>query len=137
MPTNFTADWFADAGLTTSLATGTINFDAIITNAPGTNVYYVTMRYNDAFSLTNPCSPGVATNIYLVSVPCVGPISLSGTNVILSWTWNGSNILQSTTNLLPPVMWMNIYTGALGPNFLTNAVSQPPIDFFRLYTPTN
>jgi hypothetical protein len=136
VPTNFTADWFADAGLTTNLATGTTNFTAIIANAPGTNVYYVTMRYNDLFSQTN-CAPDVATNVFLVSIPCLTSITVSGTNVVLFWDWNGSNIVQSTTNLLPPVMWMNVYTGALGPNFLTNSASQPPIDFFRLYTPTN
>jgi hypothetical protein len=136
VPPNFTADWFADAGLTASLATGTTNFTAIITSAPGTNVYYVTMRYNDAFSLTN-CSPDVATDVSLVSTPCLTSITVSGTNAILSWTWSGSNILQSTTNLLPPVIWQNVYTGALGPNFLTNDTTQVPIDFFRLYTPTN
>jgi hypothetical protein len=136
VPPNFTADWFADAGLTTSLATGTTNFTAIITNAPGTNVYYVTMRYNDTFSLSN-CSPDVAANVDLISTPCLTSITVSGTNAILSWTWNGTNILQSTTNLLPPVIWQNVYTGALGPNFLTNDTTQVPIDFFRLYTPTN
>lgn len=134
VPANFTADWFADAGLLNNLAVGTTHYTATI-SAPGTNVYYVTMRYDDAFSLTN-CAPDIATNIYLIAAPCtnqINSITLSGNKVVVSWS--GNYILQSATNLVPPIMWMNVSTGALGPNFLTNSTSGN--DFFRLYAPTN
>lgn len=143
VPPGFTADWFADPTLLTNLAVGKTNYVAIITNSPGTNVYYVTMRYDDGFSLTN-CAPDIATNVYLVAAACTNAISsitLTGTNAVVSW--NGNYVLQSTTNLNPPVIWINVSTGALGPNgalnpnFLTNPVATPPNDFFRLYAPTN
>lgn len=138
VPPNFTADWFADSGLVTNLATGTTNFIASIATEPGTNVYYVTMRYNDTFSLTN-CAPDVAANVYLISEPCtnaIGSITTMNGNVIVSW--DGNYILQGATNLTPPTIWFNVSTGALGGNFLTNSIlNGPPYEFFRLYAPTN
>jgi hypothetical protein len=136
VPPNFTADWYADSGLTTNLAVGTNNFTASIAGAPATNVYYVTMRYDDAFSLTN-CSPDVPASVYLISQNCAFSIdSITATTngqVIISW--NGNYVLQGTTNLIPPTIWFNLSTGQLGPNFLTNSASAYPYEFFRLSTP--
>jgi hypothetical protein len=138
VPPNFTADWFADPGLTTNLAMGATNYLASITDEPATNVYYVTMRYNDAFSLTN-CAPDVATNVYLISVPCTNAVSsITSTNCSIVISWSGNYVLQGTTNLVPPTIWFNLSTGELGPNFLTNSIlNGPPYEFFRLYAPTN
>jgi hypothetical protein len=98
-------------------------------------------RYVDT-NLTEACySPG--TNVMLISLPCTNTITSiipSGTNVLVSWT--GNYLLQGTTNLLPPINWVNIYTGAvgqaIGPNIWTNSDVTPPADmFFRLSAPTN
>jgi hypothetical protein len=138
VPPNFTADWFADPGLATNLTIGATNYLASITDEPATNVYYVTMRYNDAFSLTN-CAPDVATNVYLISVPCTNAVSsITSTNGSIVISWSGNYVLQGTTNLVPPTIWFNLSTGELGPNFLTNSIlNGPPYEFFRLYAPTN
>jgi hypothetical protein len=139
VPPNFTADWFADSGLTTNLAVGTTNYLASITDDPATNVYYVTMRYNDAFSLAN-CSPDVAASVYLISAPCTNAVisSITATNGSVIISWSGNYVLQGTTNLTPPAIWFNLSTGQLGPNFLTNSIlNGSPYEFFRLYAPTN
>jgi hypothetical protein len=133
VPAGFTANWF---DINTNLLTNAVT--AYTPPAPAvatTNIYLVAEIYNDT-NLNDGCdSPfAVITNIF-ENCSKATSISLTGTNVVISW--NGNFILQSTTNLLPPAMWMNVYTGALGPNFLTNSASQPPIDFFRLYSPTN
>ncbi|HTR42292.1 MAG TPA: hypothetical protein VMH87_11815 [Pseudomonadales bacterium] len=138
VPPNFTADWYADPGLTTSLAMNTTNYLASITDEPATNIYYVTMRYNDAFSLTN-CGPAVPANIYLIATPCTNEVSsITSTNGNVIISWNGNYVLQGTTNLVPPTIWFNLSTGQLGPNYLTNNIlNGPPYEFFRLYAPTN
>jgi hypothetical protein len=132
VPGGFTANWF-DAN--TNLLTNGVT--AYLPPAPGvaaTNIYLVAAIYNDT-NLNDGCdSPfTVITNVF-ENCPSGASISLTGTNVVISWS--GIFILQSATNLVPPITWMNEYTGALGPNFVTNSVSQPPIDFFRL-APTN
>ena len=135
VPPNFTADWFADSGLTTNLAMGTNSYVASITGSPATNIYYVTMRYDDAFSLTN-CQPDVPASVYLISQNCafsIDSITATNGNVIISWS--GNYVLQGTTNLVPPTIWFNLSTGQLGPNFLTNSTSGYPYEFFRLTTP--
>lgn len=138
VPPNFTADWYADPGLTTNLAMSTTNYLASITDEPATNVYYVTMRYNDAFSLTN-CGPEVPADIYLISTPCTNEVnSITSTNGNVIISWSGNYVLQGTTNLVPPTIWFNLSTGQLGPNYLTNNIlNGPPYEFFRLYAPTN
>jgi hypothetical protein len=133
VPAGFTANWF---DVNTNLLTNGVT--AYTPPAPAlatTNIYLVAEIYNDT-NLNGGCeSPFVAITNIFENCSQTTSISLSGTNVVISW--NGNFILQGTTNLLPPAMWMNLYTGALGPNFLTNSATQPPIDFFRLVSPTN
>jgi hypothetical protein len=133
VPNGFTAIWF-DAN-TNLLTNGVTAYVPAAPGVPATNVYLVAAIYNDT-NLTDGCSSPYAaiTNIF-ENCSQEESIHLTGTNVVISW--NGNFILQNTTNLVPPITWMNVYTGALGPNFLTNSVAQPPIDFFRLYSPTN
>jgi hypothetical protein len=64
-------------------------------------------------------------------------ISLSGTNGTIQWF--GDLTLQSTPNLLPPVVWTDVYTnGVMGTNtwLWTNGVPPwtNPYYFFRLFT---
>ena len=136
VPGGFTANWF-DAS--TNLLTNGVTAYSPPTPGAGiavTNIYLVATVYNDT-NLNDGCnSPFTAiTNIFENCPFEINAISLTGTNVVISWS--GNFIVQSTTNLVPPITWMNVYTGALGPNFLTNSAVQPPIDFFRLSTPTN
>jgi uncharacterized repeat protein (TIGR03803 family) len=60
-----------------------------------------------------------------VSAPQLA-ITLSGTNVIVSWIGAGFN-LQSTTNLVPPVVWAPVS----GQNAVTNTISGAQ-QFYRL-----
>jgi hypothetical protein len=133
VPAGFTANWF-DAN-TNLLTNGVTAYTPPAPALAATNIYLVAEIYNDT-NLNDGCdSPFAAITNIFDNCSQTTSISLTGTNVVISWT--GNFILQSTTNLLPPIMWMNVSTGALGPNFLTNPVSQPPIDFFRLTSPTN
>ena len=138
VPFGFTADWYSNVTL---VASGTnyvppvpINLG---TNSSLTNTYAVFARFIDP-NLTNCYSPG--TKVSLISLPCtnmITSITLSGTNALISWS--GNYVLQSTTNLTPPVTWTtNVFTGATGPNTWTNSTVPPPTNnFFRLYAPTN
>jgi hypothetical protein len=85
------------------------------------------------------CTNGNILAVNLVLVPCtnqITSITTMRTNALVSW--NGNYVLQSTTNLTQPVIWMNVSTGAVGPNTWTNSmVATPNNNFFRLYAPTN
>jgi len=77
--------------------------------------YYGGNNYGTVFSLTVP----------LPSAPQLA-ITLSGTNVVLTWSAAGFN-LQSTTNLASPVVW----SAVSGQNAVTNPISGMQM-FFRL-----
>ena len=86
------------------------------------------------------CTNGNVIQVNLVLVPCtnlITSITLSGTNVLISWS--GDYVLQSATNLTPPVMWTPVFTQAVvAPYTWTNSTVPPPTNnFFRLYAPTN
>jgi hypothetical protein len=88
---------------------------------------------------TNWAGDVTGTNTVTV-VPCtnqITSITLSGTNAFISWS--GNYVLESATNLTPPVMWTPVFTQAVvGPYTWTNSTVPPPPDkFFRLYAPTN
>ena len=139
VPPGFTVDWYSNA---TRVASGTNVYVPPVpinlgTNSSLTNTYDVFARFIDP-NLTNCYSLG--TNVSLISLFCtnmITSITPSGTNVLISWS--GNYVLQSTTNLTPPVTWTtNVFTGATGPNTWTNSTVPPPTDnFFRLYAPTN
>jgi uncharacterized repeat protein (TIGR03803 family) len=77
--------------------------------------YYGGNNYGTVFSLT----------VSLPSAPQLA-ITFSGTNVVLTWSATGFN-LQSTTNLVPPVVW----SAVSGQNAVTNPISGLQM-FFRL-----
>ena len=138
VPLGFTADWYSNLTL---VASGTNVYVPPVpinlgTNSSLTNTYLVFARFLDP-NLTNCYSPG--TNVSLISLLCtnvISSIASSGTNSLISWS--GNFVLQSATNLTPPVIWINVATGALGPNTWTNSMVPPPTNnFFRLYAPTN
>jgi uncharacterized repeat protein (TIGR03803 family) len=68
--------------------------------------------------------------VFSLSLGSVSPpqlaINLSGTNVILTWSATGFN-LQSTTNLVSPILW----TPISGQNAVTNPISGTQM-FYRL-----
>jgi len=139
VPSGFTADWYSNATL---VASGTTNYVPPVpinlgTNSSLTNIYVVYARFIDP-NLTNCYSPGA--NVSLISLLCTNTITSitpSGTNALISWS--GNYVLQSATNLIPPVMWTNVFTQAVvGPYTWTNSMVSPPANnFFRLYAPTN
>jgi hypothetical protein len=144
VPPGFTADWYSNATLVASgtnvyvppvpISLGTNNTGG--PNSSLTNTYLVLARYIDP-NLTNCYSPG--TDVSLISLLCtntITSITASNNNALISWS--GNYVLQSTTNLTPPTVWMNVSTGALGANTWTNSMVPPPTNnFFRLYAPTN
>jgi hypothetical protein len=119
------------------LAYGTTNFTPAVpvnlgANANLTTNYYVAARFDDT-NLIGGCESSL-TNITIVWEICgnldIVSQSSAATNIILQW--NGTNVLQSTTNLGVP-NWQNVWTGSTAVvNMFTNSIQTPPMDFFRL-----
>jgi hypothetical protein len=128
-----TADWF-DAN-TNLLFAGTTNF--ISTNtAVGVYTNYALTRLIDS-----GCTSADFTPVLFVIQDCTNLISGitldNGTNAVVQWY--GNFVLQSATNLSPPVTWITLTQGIPGiTNSWTNSTVPPPdANFFRLYAPTN
>ena len=147
--TNFTVDWFADSAGNNLLLGASTNFVQAVTNslAEGTsvtNVYWLKVRYADT-SLINLCESDL-TNVMVIVYGCptnhLLSFATSGANLQLRWA--GNYLLQSTTNLAP-AYWTNLVQGVITnlPAGSTNTFIQfvlppmPPMDFFRLWAPTN
>jgi PKD repeat protein len=103
--------------------------------------YYPSVSSKNVFGLT-PTSLGpiiiVKTTGSGVQVSGSSPLlsaTLSNGALVLSWPTNASGYtLQSSTNLIPPVSWMNVTSPTVivnGQNVVTNAVTGPEM-FFRL-----
>ena len=103
--------------MTTQLATGTVTYvppvPVNLGRQPGRyNSYIALARYADANLLQTCYSP--ATNVTLISLPCTNGESSSivpsqgGTNVLLICRTE-IILLQDTTNLVPPINWVNVY----------------------------
>jgi uncharacterized repeat protein (TIGR03803 family) len=90
------------------------------------NILYGTTAYGG--------SSGVGT-VFSLSLPLQLVITLSGTNVILSWPTDATNFtLQSTTNLVSPAVWStNSLTPFIvnGQNIVTNLITGSQM-FYRL-----
>ena len=72
-------------------------------------------------------------------MPCMNQLSVlnSGSNAV-SIQWYGNYILQAATNLVPPIIWTPVQTGSVAPNTANwTSPPAPPVQFFRLYAPTN
>jgi len=142
----FTADWYVYDGSDTINITniiGSTNYTPMVPYNLGannfvTNIYWVAARYND--TNLNGCESSTyayITNVWYECGNLVINSHASGPgNIVLQW--NGTNVLQSATNLSPPINWMNVSTGSTAQvnSWTTNATS-PPNQFFRLYAPTN
>jgi hypothetical protein len=103
-----------------------------------TNSELGTYTYNVLARDTNSeCLSGFI-QVQFVIDPCISGITLgNGTNAVIQWY--GNFVLQSATNLTPPVDWTDLIQGGAGvTNYWTNSTVPPPADnFFRLYAPTN
>jgi uncharacterized repeat protein (TIGR03803 family) len=82
---------------------------------------------------------GTVFSLALGSVSAPAPtltIVPSGTNVILTWPTDAAGFtLQSTTNLVSPVIWTNVSPGAVvvnGQYAVTNSVFSGTQKFYRL-----
>ncbi len=135
----FTADWFADPGRSVLLLPGSTSFVTPVINLGAntilTNTYYVAARFND----TNyeACVSTNLTQFTLVSQPCTNQLFIvnSGTNHG-TIQWYGNFVLQAATDLTPPVVWTPVWTGSVAPNSFSWS-NPPPVQYFRLYAPTN
>jgi hypothetical protein len=149
----------ADASF--SVASGTFTLtSAYITSVNGANITVKgynssTLVYNKAYPV-NDAGPSLVTfdynditEVYITggkfaidnmtingTVPVGGlTITLSGANVVLTWPTNATSLtLQSTTNLVSPVVWAGVSPApgvANGQNTVTNAFSGTQ-QYFRL-----
>jgi hypothetical protein len=77
------------------------------------------------------------TQFTLVSQPCTNQLFIvnSGTNHG-TIQWYGNFVLQAATDLTPPVVWTPVWTGSVAPNSFSWS-NPPPVQYFRLYAPTN
>lgn len=139
-PAGFAVDWFSTATTNTPFLIGTNTYmppipSNVSSNTTVTNTYYLKTRYLDP-GLTNCYS--APTSVLLISEPCTNAISSiipTGTTAVI--TWSGNYVLQSATNLNPPV-WVTVTNGGFGTNSWTNSIVPPPANsFFRLFAPTN
>jgi hypothetical protein len=127
-PTNLTANWYTDGGtLVTNHSLTYLPTDT----APGTNTYWVEAQdFASGLVSTN------RTQVNLILQACTNPpvISFNGTNGTIQWF--GNLTLQSTTNLNPPVMWIDLTNPGpfVGTNIWSWTNGVPPINFFRLNT---
>ncbi|HWY32350.1 MAG TPA: hypothetical protein VNX46_16425 [Candidatus Acidoferrum sp.] len=139
VPAGFTVDWYNSvlslvaAGTNVYVPPVPVNLGG---NASVTNTFMAVSRFIDP-SRTNCYSP--AANISLISVACTNAITsikVSGQNVVIQWS--GNYFLESTTNLVHGnTVWTVVANQGVGTNYLTNSITLPPIEFFRLTTTTN
>jgi hypothetical protein len=125
-------NWYADSAGTNLLARAVNPF--VPTNAiPGNYSFYAqTVNTNTFFVSTN------LTPVQFVLLDCLGTpptVSFVGTNIVVSYF--GNVRLQSATNLVPPISWVDAlvnpyvnFTNLTWPNDGTI-----PIRFFRLVAP--
>jgi hypothetical protein len=137
-PTDGTAiQWVATSNKVKPGATLS-GFEFTSTNTPaqiffGNSAHYPEFRMGTSTlyignPLTDPGFEFVVTPMESVSAPPQLAITLSGTNVILTWPTNATGFtLESTTNLVPPAVW----TPVTGQNAVTNPITATR-KFYRL-----
>jgi hypothetical protein len=139
VPAGFTVDWYNS--VMSLVAAGTNVYVPPVPvslggNASVTNTFMAVSRFIDP-SRTNCYSP--AANISLISLACTNAITsikVSGQNVVIQWS--GNYFLESSTNLVHSnTVWTVVANQGVGTNYLTNSITLPPIEFFRLTTTTN
>jgi len=141
VPSGFTADWYSDPGGTNLLLSGstTLLTNILNTSSVVTQTFWAAARFDDPL-LTNTCRSAALTNVSLISTNCPQDITISysGTNGVGTNVWYGNWILQSTTNLaqVPPA-WTDVLTNNTFGAHAYVWSNPPPIQFFRLYAPTN
>jgi len=128
-------NWYSDVAGTQLLPNGAATDSFTPTNTvAGEYTFYAQTMVNN-YASTN------LTPVTLVLESCTNPpeamvFGQPATNVI---TWYGNLLLESTTNLATsPIYWITNSTGLPGQtNYWTNSTVAVPMQFFRLYAPTN
>ncbi|HEY5915610.1 MAG TPA: PKD-like domain-containing protein [Verrucomicrobiae bacterium] len=124
-------DWFSAMNLGILLRSNSISFTP--TNAvEGTNRYYAEAYFEGG-------CVSARREVWLILQPCTNQLSISLENTNAVVQWYGNYVLQSATS---PFFWpSNVLAIGLGGtnNYWTNPVTppEPPVNFFRLYAPTN
>jgi len=116
----------------------TTNLNSPVVWSPVTNAPVV---INGQFVVTNPISSSLNAIYYqLLPPPLKLSLTVVGTNVVLSWPTNSTDlILQYTSSLNPPVVWTPVTNEPVisnEQNFVTNAIdSSLPAKFYELLPP--
>jgi photosystem II stability/assembly factor-like uncharacterized protein len=135
-PAGFTTDWYDAQGNLLKFGANTYALPVPVflgTSITATSNYLAFARYNDP-NLTNGCLSDIAaTNIVVWNV-CenLNIAGISSNSIILQW--NGTNILESTTNLAPPILWMTNKSDSSSSkvNTFTNSIQTNAMQFFRI-----
>jgi hypothetical protein len=109
----------------------------VISNYGGTTNLWAAARFNDPL-LTNACRSALLTMVSLTSTNC-SPLMTNlyfGSNGVGQLEWSGNWILQ-TNPTLNPLTWSNAGFPSVFGNNVYYWSNPPPIQFFRLYAPTN
>jgi hypothetical protein len=126
-----TVNWYDSTG--TNLLARNVATNAFIpTNStPGNYPYYA-----QAVATNNYVSP--LMEVPFVVLDCLSTNAsisvVGGTNISVSWF--GNLELQGTTNLAPPVNWVDIFTNpVVGWTNIIQTNGNPPNEFFRVVVP--
>ena len=130
LPGAITADWYDSSA--TKVATGTTAFAPTNTLAGAYNYWAVARDVNSQLISTNSVgtvTPGsvVATLVLQTYVPKITLSAQSGTI-----QWVGGYTLQSATNLVPPVVWVDVTNGVAGTNEWDYATTNADAMFYHL-----
>ena len=138
VPAGFTADWYSDSSGTNVLLLGstTLTTNVFTGSLVATQTFWAATRFNDP-ALTNSCRSTALTPVSLITTNCPQNVTISGaTNGVGTLQWYGNWVLQSTTNLVAPIWTDVLSNSSFGQNSFTWS-NPPPVQFFRLYAPTN
>jgi uncharacterized repeat protein (TIGR03803 family) len=108
------------------------------TNSDGANPFAgLVLSGNTLYGTAYQGGSSSKGTVFSLSLPSPPQLTIipSGANVILTWPTNAAGFtLQSTTNLVPPVVWSTVSPGPVvvnGQNTVTNAISGTQ-KFYRL-----
>ena len=137
---NQTVNWYiaTNSDVMKPLLANSLTF--VPTNTTTTNGSWTYWAQNmGPFPTGTTCPTNERAPVKFTLEPCTNQLWITpdtSTNALV-W-WYGNYVLQSKTNLLGSNSWKSVTTGVGGQtNSIPVLLSQPPMDFFRLYGPTN
>jgi hypothetical protein len=133
--TGATVNWYYDAAGTQPVPEGAATNSFTPTNTLAGSYSYYAQTVTNGLASTN-LTPVMLVLESCTNAPTIFTYGQPATNSVI--TWFGNLLLESTTNLSPPVNWITNSTGLPGiTNQWINTNMTLPNQFFRLYAPTN